>query len=387
MVSIQLHSYSNGTHILHAVQIPHEGTILSTAAQILYCAAKEGRNFARADPAYQLEAHGRAVPWNMDLVKEIQRGVRTCRVLYVHSMLDSELQAADLDSSAFSAVFYLCFDQMQNNLVSQAGQMQTGGTPNDVVPAMNQVACIVFAPMIQYGLMPFLARRRVRFGAIARIGTGFALTAVSMAYAALVQQRIYAAPPCFARPLACAAAAHGAVPNRVSVWLQVPVYAFIAAGEIFAVVTGLEFVYDQAPRDMKTLVQAVAQLMAGFGSVLAVAVAPAARNPWLVAFYAGLAIAMAATTALFLGCFWRPLGSRAAGSAARAAAFDEGIELTDFGHQRRRQPPPRPPRPSRALSGLAGARLALDPACPQQVYYVQEPCRAMFVAPPSRYRP
>ena len=38
---------------------------------------------------------------------------------------------------------------MQNNLISQAAQMEASGTPNNLLPAMNQVGCIVLGPLIQ----------------------------------------------------------------------------------------------------------------------------------------------------------------------------------------------------------------------------------------------
>jgi POT family proton-dependent oligopeptide transporter len=41
------------------------------------------------------------------MVEELTRGLRGCRVLLAFIM------------------FYVCFDQMQNNLISQAGSMKT----------------------------------------------------------------------------------------------------------------------------------------------------------------------------------------------------------------------------------------------------------------------
>ena len=82
-------------------------------------------------------------------------------------------------------MFYVCFDQMQNNLISQAGQMETNGTPNDLLPAMNQVGCIVLGPLTQELLYPFLHRRRVYLTAVSRIAVGFAFVALSMCARAL----------------------------------------------------------------------------------------------------------------------------------------------------------------------------------------------------------
>jgi hypothetical protein len=61
-------------------------------------------------------------------------------------------------------VFWTCFDQMQNNLISQASSMQTNGTPNDMLSAMNQVSFdFSFAAL---GFVPAL--RRYRTGTLLR---------------------------------------------------------------------------------------------------------------------------------------------------------------------------------------------------------------------------
>lgn len=49
---------------------------------------------------------------------------------------------------------------MFNNLISQAGQMQLHGAPNDMLQAMAGVACVIFGPIIQ-ALYNFLAKRRI----------------------------------------------------------------------------------------------------------------------------------------------------------------------------------------------------------------------------------
>jgi hypothetical protein len=203
-------------------------------------------------------------------------------------------------------VFYTCFDQMQNNLVSQAKQMETHGIPNDMIPGLNQVACIIIGPIIQYGLYPYLSRRRIPFKPIARITVGFGFIALSMLYAMIVQHMVYAAPPCYKSPGECrtiASSNHWRGPNHVNVWIQSPVYVFVAIGEIFAYVTALEYAYDHSPKDMKAIVQAISLVIAGIGSAGAMGLTPLARDPHLVNLYGGLFGAMTVTTALFWWMF------------------------------------------------------------------------------------
>ncbi|PSN74706.1 hypothetical protein BS50DRAFT_643157 [Corynespora cassiicola Philippines] len=261
-------------------KVPLESNVLPKATKILLCATKNGFNVGRANPEYQLEHHHNVVPWSKPLVEDLGRALRACRVLL-----------------AF-VVFWICFDQMQNNLISQAGQMETHKTPNDLLPAMNQVACIILGPLIQHIFYPWLHRRHIYIGPITRISIGFTFISVAMAYAAIVQWLIYTAGPCYSSPGKCK---HGfeSLPNDVNVWVQAPVYFFISAGEIFAYVTGMEYAYDHSPREMKAIVQAVSLIIAGMGSACAMGIASLARDPYLIKFYASLAGAMLLTTAVF----------------------------------------------------------------------------------------
>ncbi|KAF1927278.1 MFS general substrate transporter [Didymella exigua CBS 183.55] len=243
---------------------PHEGNVLPAATKIIICACRNGFKMAHAQPEYQLKHRQQTVSWNDQLVVEVTRGLQACRVLI-----------------AF-VVFYLCFDQMQNNLISQAAEMETNGTPNDLVPALNQVGCIVFAPLIQEVLYPFLHRRRIYLRPVIRITIGFCFIASSMLYATIIQHFIYTSPNA-----------------KVNVWIQGPLYILMAIGEVFAMVTAMEYAYENSPQRMKAIVQAVSLLIAGVGSAVAMALTPAARNPLMIGFYGGLTGAMAVTTVVF----------------------------------------------------------------------------------------
>jgi dipeptide/tripeptide permease len=107
-----------------------------------------------------------------------------------HTWLHSRLASLIRNIRIFFVVFYVCLDQMQNNLISLAKQIETN-IPSDMMPAINQVACIILGPIIQYGLYPFLRRRNIRFNPIARITAGFAAIALAMLYATIVQHKIY----------------------------------------------------------------------------------------------------------------------------------------------------------------------------------------------------
>ena len=125
-----------------------------------------------------------------------------------------------------------------------------------------------------------------------------------MAYAAILQSRIYAAPPCYSSPSNCQAG-HIAFtddrykPNQVHVLWQAPAYILVALSEILASITGLELAYAKAPENMKSFIMSLFLLTSAAGSALGMLIAPFGKDPWLVWFYCALAIAAATTAGFF----------------------------------------------------------------------------------------
>jgi POT family proton-dependent oligopeptide transporter len=131
--------------------------------------------------------------------------------------------------------------------------------------------------------------------------SGFGILTLCMVYTAIVQKIIYNAGPCYDHPLACAAAKGRSVPNHVSVFLQVPIYFGGALTEVLCLTTGTEYAYNRAPKNMKSLVQAIWLSMSGIGSILALALSPLSDDPRLVILYSLLAgLLGVATVALWL---------------------------------------------------------------------------------------
>ncbi|EDU42666.1 peptide transporter PTR2-A [Pyrenophora tritici-repentis] len=281
------------------------GDVMIPAAKVITCAARHGCRMDCADPEYQLEKHGKTVPWTSQFVNEIARALGACRVFL-----------------AF-IVFYICFDQMQNNLISQASTMKTGSTPNDVLPGMNQVGCILFSPLVEYVLDPILARRRIYLRPVTRIVIGFSFVVLAMLYAAVLQHFIYISPPCFDHPSSCGDH-QSTAQARPDVWYQAPVYFLVAVGEVFAMTTAMEYAETHAPKQMKVLVQAINMLVTGIGSAIALVIAEGARDPYLVHFYGSLAGAMAVTTIIFYIVFRNYDREIVASSLEETANVDNG---------------------------------------------------------------
>ena len=256
------------------VKRPPQGNVLPQAIKVLSLAVRSGFNLEAAYPSYQQSYHNRTPPWTQEFVTEIARGLKASRVIICF------------------ALFYLCYDQVLNNLISQAGQMELSGISNDTIQSLNPIACIILGPIIQNVLFPFVYRRRIPFGPIIRISFAFLFIALGMAYAAGIQRLIYTRPPCYDRPLACAAAqlSHGeSRPNDVTVWVQIPVHFLLGVGEILGVVSLSEYAYAEAPTNFKVVAQAFGELTAAIGAVLGMALGPVAKDPWLVIMYATFA--------------------------------------------------------------------------------------------------
>lgn len=191
--------------------------------------------------------------------------------------------------------------QMTTNLVSQAGQMQLDGIPNDTTQALNSIACILLGPVIQNLLYPALRRHGIPFGPIARIATAFLVMSTAMGFAAGLQKLIYTRGPCYEHPLACGSQE----PNEISVWAQTPVYILLSFSEILGFTTLSEYSYSEAPKTMRSLVQALAQVSSGVGAALGMAVSSLAYDPVVLYLYTGLAALMLLSGPVFWVVFRR----------------------------------------------------------------------------------
>ncbi|KAF7959162.1 hypothetical protein EAE96_002677 [Botrytis aclada] len=259
------------------VKLPPQGNILPQAGRI------HNTNFNSITTAFP-GTHPSS------FIDEIRRGLKSCRVIISF------------------VIFWLCYNQTANNLISQAGQMQSQGVSNDTIQSLNAIACILMGPPIQQTLSYF-QRRKIPPGPILRMTIGFFFIAAGIGYAAGLQQLIYSRGPCYQYPLECAAArhkhdaAHDVEANDVSVWLQTPLQFLLAIGEILCLVSLSECTYNEAPTNLKALIQAFQAVTAALGATIGIGLGPVSRNPWLVIMFACLAGTMAMTAVVFWAFF------------------------------------------------------------------------------------
>ncbi|KAF2834986.1 di/tri peptide transporter 2, partial [Patellaria atrata CBS 101060] len=274
---------------------PPTGSIITHCFKALWIACKNGGNLTAAKPSYQAQ-NGRKekTPWEDKFIDELRRAVQACKVF------------------AFYPIYWVCFNQMLNNFISQAGQMELHGIPNDIMQNLDPLTVILTIPLLDRLLYPLLRSYSIPLPRPLLITLGFLLASASMLHAALLQRHIYHSPPCYTSPSSCAAALIPPSntnpnptyrPNSVHIALQAPAYILIGFSEIFASVTGLEYAFLHAPPQMKSLVMSLFLLTSAGGAVLGAAVAPWARDPHLVGVYGGLAAVCGGAGVVFWLCF------------------------------------------------------------------------------------
>ena len=109
---------------------------------------------------------------------EVRRGFKACAVAF------------------WTPIFWLAYNQLYNNLVSQAASLRLDGVPNDIVNNLDPIALLIFIPICDKFLYPALRRAGLNFTPIKKITTGFFLGSLSMIVAAIIQHYIYMLSPC-----------------------------------------------------------------------------------------------------------------------------------------------------------------------------------------------
>ncbi|KAJ5266728.1 POT family-domain-containing protein [Penicillium angulare] len=209
-------------------------------------------------------------------VREIRRATKACGVF------------------AWYPLFFLCFNQVNSNLVSQAATMQLHGLPNEFITVVDPISIIVVVPIFDRFLFPLLRNLGINVSPIRRITAAFFCGSIGMVWAAVLQYYIYKKSPCDYQANSCDEV------SSINVGAQVGIYVIIAIGEVLGNTTILEYAYTKAPENMRSLVQALGLFASAIAAALGQALAPLSNDPLLTWDYAVTAI-----LAAFGGCmFW-----------------------------------------------------------------------------------
>lgn len=229
-------------------------------------------------------------------VDEVRRGLKACKVFLWYPLYCKCTFTLSDDSLLMKSG--LAYNQMLNNLTSQAATMHLGGVPNDVINNLNPFALIIFIPIFDRLVYPGLRRMGFNFTPLKRITAGFFVAGCSMIVATVTQYYIYKLGPCGNQANYCLE--EEGKHTNISVWVQTLTYVLGGISEIFASITSLEYAFTKAPRNMRSLVQAVALFMNAISAAIGQALVGLSADPLLVWNYGVVAILA------FVGCagFW-----------------------------------------------------------------------------------
>ncbi|KDR80157.1 hypothetical protein GALMADRAFT_62598 [Galerina marginata CBS 339.88] len=208
-------------------------------------------------------------------VDEVQRGLKACGVFLWYP------------------IYWLTYNQLNNNLTSQAATMELHGIPNDVLSNLDPFALIILIPLCDLFFYPALRRMGINFSALKKITAGFMTGAAAMLWAAVVQHYIYKTNPCGNHASEC----DGVSP--LNVWIQSGSYILIAISEVLASITGLEYAFTKAPKNMRSLVMSVFLFMTALSSAIGEAFVSLSGDPLLVWNYGVMGVLAFVTGIIF----------------------------------------------------------------------------------------
>ncbi|BGP37286.1 hypothetical protein JCM10449v2_001191 [Rhodotorula kratochvilovae] len=275
------------------IRVKPSGSVLGKAMRILSLGFKRAgpnpRNWSKggfweaALPSRIAESERPSwMVWDDTFVWEVRRGFKACQVF------------------GFFPLYWLTYNQINNNLTSQAATMNTHGLPNDILSNLDPFALLILIPIMDLLIYPALRRAGINFSPVKKIFAGFICGALAMMCAALVQHEIYKRSVCGTSAATCEAEPF--IPN-LNVWIQTPSYILIALSEIFASIVSLEYAYTKAPKSMRSMVMAAGLFTTALSAALGEAFLPLSEDPLLVWNYGVMAVLAFAGGVAFWWCF------------------------------------------------------------------------------------
>jgi POT family proton-dependent oligopeptide transporter len=214
----------------HYKLAPPTGSVMAKAGKLIRLGFKKSKNIR--DPEWwnkikpsALRERGESVPEWMTFddawVDEVKRGVLACKVFVWYPL------------------YFLAYNQMMNNLVSQANTMTLGKVPNDIVAKLNPIFIIIVVPIMDFIIYPLLVKLNINFTPIKKITAGFAMSSFAMVSACVIQAYIYKLSPC-GNNINALSKDRDDCSAPISVWVQVFPYGLIGMSEVLASITKLE---------------------------------------------------------------------------------------------------------------------------------------------------
>lgn len=154
---------------------------------------------------------------------------------------------------SFIPVFWALYDQNGSEWVIQAGKMDLHflgvAWLQEQIQVINALLILVLIPVFSFGVYPLLQKMGIQVTALRKMGWGFVLMAITFALVAWIQSEIDKGV-------------------RLTIGWQLLAYVLLTVAEIFVSITGLEYAFSQAPKNMKSTIMAVFFFTMFLGNIL-----------------------------------------------------------------------------------------------------------------------
>jgi proton-dependent oligopeptide transporter, POT family len=258
---------------------PPQGSVFGPAMKLLFLATKgrwsinpvktvknmRSANFWESVKPSNIEPSRRPKWMTFDdqWVDEVRRGFKACTVFL------------------WLPLYWITYNQINNNLTSQADTMRHKGVPPEIVSQLDPLALIIFIPIADLLVFPALRKAGIKFTPIKKITLGFWFGSFSMVWACVVQNYIYKHNPCGNYPSEGMPDGTDCAPATISIWVQSGSYVLLAISEILASITSLEYAFTKAPKNMRSMVQAFALFMTAIANAIGEALIALSTDPLL----------------------------------------------------------------------------------------------------------
>jgi dipeptide/tripeptide permease len=227
------------------------------------------------------------VPWNDAFVNDVRRAFQATGIF------------------CFFPIQYINDNGLGNSANALSTMLTTNGVPNDVIGNFNSLSIIVAAPILNFGLYPFLRSQKIHYGPVARITTGLLMSAIGGVGYCVLNYYAYKIGPCgkYGSSASCVDADDVSLVSSISVWYMAIPYAIGGISELFINVPAYGIAYSHAPKNMRGLVAALNLLSTGFAYAFGLAFAGLVKDPYLTWVFGAPAIIGFVAAATFYWLF------------------------------------------------------------------------------------
>jgi len=211
------------------------------------------------------------VPWDDHFVDDVSRACQACGIF------------------AFFPLQYINDNGLGEAANFQSTMLKAKNVPNDVIGNFNSLIIIVCNPILNYGLYPFLRKKKIHYGPIARITTGLLMATAGGAGYTILNYYAYKKGPCgkFGSSPTCVDAAGNALVSDISVWWMGIPYAIGGLSELFVNVPAYGLAYSRSPPNMRGLVSALNLFSTAISYALGLAFSALIKDPYFTWIFGG----------------------------------------------------------------------------------------------------